>query len=143
MLLAEQLLFTPTGQLMLVGFIIFIVVWLLSCVYDGMQLEKQLKGSQYLTHDEANGRFQDPDFDDSVTEEQRAYAVVEFEHDMQQMHDEAWPIAAQAAAHLTKWFGDPCEDYDPTCILCQKWKAYHTLFDPETEQCSDEISSSQ
>jgi len=28
---------------------------------------------------------------------------------------------------VAHWFGEPCEDYDPECIVCQHWDAVRKL----------------
>lgn len=30
---------------------------------------------------------------------------------------------------LTEYFGRRCDEYEPTCIVCQKWKAFDEIFE--------------
>ena len=35
---------------------------------------------------------------------------------------------------LVKWWGERCKEFEPTCALCQKWKAVDCLLDNPFEE---------
>ena len=45
---------------------------------------------------------------------------------MMQMADH---IRTVAEAYLEMWFGERCDDFDPNCVVCQKWKQLDDLLE--------------
>lgn len=37
-------------------------------------------------------------------------------------------LRLESSEFLKTWFGPKCEDFEPNCECCQRWKALETLF---------------
>ena len=35
----------------------------------------------------------------------------------------------QLAAIITEYYGEQCPDYEPTCICCEMWQHFYSIFE--------------
>jgi hypothetical protein len=48
----------------------------------------------------------------------------EFDNDL-------YKLKGEIEWYLIKWWGDKCDEFEPECELCKRWKAYEDLiYDP-------------
>lgn len=44
----------------------------------------------------------------------------------------------QVAAFIANYYGDECDTFEETCIICRQWKAFRQLFElPEKDESKD------